>query len=79
MVSICRRRRPDMASIWPPQYLTLHRNERAAGGIAVAAARVSRWHNREARSIPMLDVVYLLIGAVFLGACVLYAIACDHL
>jgi len=27
----------------------------------------------------MLDVIYLLIGAVFLGACVLYAIACDHL
>jgi len=27
----------------------------------------------------MLDVIYLLIGAAFLGACVLYAIACDHL
>jgi len=27
----------------------------------------------------MLDVIYLLIGAVFLGACVLYVIACDHL
>jgi len=27
----------------------------------------------------MLDVIYLLIGAVFLGGCVLYAIACDHL
>jgi hypothetical protein len=27
----------------------------------------------------MLDVIYLLIGAVFLGACVLYAYACDHL
>jgi hypothetical protein len=30
-------------------------------------------------SIPMLDIVYLLIGAVFLGGCVLYAIACEHL
>jgi len=27
----------------------------------------------------MFDVVYLLIGAAFLGGCVLYAIACDHL
>jgi len=27
----------------------------------------------------MLDVIYLLIGAVFLGACVLYAYACDRL
>ena len=28
---------------------------------------------------PMLDVVYILIGAAFLGGCVLYAFACDHL
>jgi len=27
----------------------------------------------------MLDIAYLLIGGVFLGACVLYALACDHL
>jgi len=27
----------------------------------------------------MLDIVYILIGAVFLGGCVLYAIACDNL
>jgi len=27
----------------------------------------------------MLDIAYLVIGAVFLGACVLYALACDHL
>jgi len=27
----------------------------------------------------VLDVVYLLIGAVFLGGCALYAIACEHL
>jgi hypothetical protein len=27
----------------------------------------------------MLDVIYILIGAVFLGGCVLYAIACEHL
>ncbi len=28
---------------------------------------------------PMLDVIYILIGAVFLGGCGLYAIACEHL
>jgi len=27
----------------------------------------------------MLDIVYLLVGAAFLGVCVLYAYACDHL
>jgi len=27
----------------------------------------------------MLDVIYLLVGAGFLGLCVLYAYACDHL
>jgi hypothetical protein len=27
----------------------------------------------------MLDVLYILIGTAFLGGCVVYAIACDHL
>ena len=31
------------------------------------------------RSIAMLDVVFILIGAAFLGSCILYAFACDHL
>jgi hypothetical protein len=31
------------------------------------------------RSNPMLDVIYILIGAAFLGGCVLYAFACDRL
>lgn len=31
------------------------------------------------RTIVMLDVIYILVGAAFLGACVLYAYACDHL
>jgi|HubBroStandDraft_6_1064221.scaffolds.fasta_scaffold4604031_1 hypothetical protein len=43
------------------------------------ATSAPRRRNRQARSTPMLDIVYLLIGAVFLGGCVLYAIACDHL
>ncbi len=32
-----------------------------------------------ARTFPMLDIAYLVIGAVFLGVCVLYALACDRL
>jgi hypothetical protein len=31
------------------------------------------------RTIVMLDIIYLLVGAGFLGLCVLYAYACDHL
>jgi hypothetical protein len=31
------------------------------------------------RSIAMTDVLYILIGAAFLGGCVLYAIACERL
>jgi len=27
----------------------------------------------------MLDVIYILIGAAFLGGCVLYAFTCDKL
>jgi hypothetical protein len=27
----------------------------------------------------MLDVVYILIGAAFLGGCVLYVFACDQM
>ncbi len=28
---------------------------------------------------PMLDVLYILIGAVFLGGAILYALGCEHL
>jgi hypothetical protein len=31
------------------------------------------------RSNPMLDLVYIVIGGAFLGACVLYTHACDRL
>jgi hypothetical protein len=27
----------------------------------------------------MLDLLYIVIGAAFLGGCILYAFACDHL
>jgi hypothetical protein len=32
-----------------------------------------------ARSSPMLDIAYLVIGGLLLGAFVLYALACDRL
>jgi hypothetical protein len=31
------------------------------------------------RGQPVLDIVYILIGAVFLGGAILYALACEHL
>jgi hypothetical protein len=30
-------------------------------------------------AIPMLDVIYILLGATFLGGCAFYTIACDRL
>jgi hypothetical protein len=35
--------------------------------------------NRRGRPASMLDLVYILIAAVFLAGCALYALACDHL
>jgi hypothetical protein len=32
-----------------------------------------------ARRNTLLDIAYLVIGAIFLGACVLYALACEQL
>jgi hypothetical protein len=52
---------------------TLHRsNDSSANGRLQSAAG-------EQGAFAMLDIIYLLIGAAFLGGCVLYAIACDHL
>jgi hypothetical protein len=31
------------------------------------------------RSFSMLDIAYLVVGALFLGLCALYALACDNL
>jgi hypothetical protein len=31
------------------------------------------------RGAPMLDVIYILIGAVFLGGAILYAYGCERL
>jgi hypothetical protein len=31
------------------------------------------------RRTPMLDIAFLVVGALFLGACALYALACDKL
>jgi hypothetical protein len=41
---------------------------------------ISRSQTRGNRTeVPMLDAAYILIGAVFLGACVLYAFACNRM
>jgi hypothetical protein len=62
----------------PPEY---HRIYMATGTNVCAAQHVGhvRLSLAEPRSIAMLDVVYILIGAAFLGGCVLYAFACDRL
>ena len=48
-----------------------------AGGSAYDSGslrlKLALWRDR------MLDVLYILIGAAFLGACVLYVDACDNL
>ena len=36
-------------------------------------------HAAQMWSYPMLDIAYLVVGALFLGGCVLYALVCDHL
>jgi len=64
----------------PPSSLP-HRStpERAALPCLPARLRLIRHHGHAPARSPMFDVIYLLIGAVFLGGCVLYAIACEHL
>jgi hypothetical protein len=32
-----------------------------------------------ARRNPMLDIAFLVVGVLFLGACALYALACDKM
>jgi hypothetical protein len=44
------------------------------GALPIAGRRVAFEED-----LVMLDIVYLLAGAAFLGVCVLYTCACDHL
>jgi len=63
-----------MDSICDQEYLLVAyrvNNSSAKGRLWAAAG--------EQGAFLMLDIIYLLIGAIFLGGCVLYAIACDHL
>jgi hypothetical protein len=41
--------------------------------------RAAEQHAGVERTGTMLDIAYILLGAVFLGACVLYVFACDRL
>jgi hypothetical protein len=61
-----------MRPLWVRRYFLIYINCRSR--------YVCFLHNRNGRrGLPMLDVAFILIGAVFLGACVLYALACDRL
>ena len=69
MEFICRTGVRPIASIRGSDQLFVQRNMPAACGGIVA----------DRGTLTMLDVIYILIGAAFLGGCILYAIACDHL
>ena len=60
--------------IYMPASLFRHRT--AAAGIRRMPAAGGSFLLRSYR---MLDIAYLVVGAVFLGVCALYALACDHL
>jgi hypothetical protein len=40
---------------------------------------LSREESCSRKEFPMLDIAYLVVGALFLGVCALYALACDAL
>ncbi len=72
---------PTLYGIYMRDWLTYHRFY-TGSGLAVAQRNmpVSCGDFVADRGNPsMLDVIYILIGAAFLGACVLYAYACDEL
>jgi len=68
-----------MEFICPPRYVALcdggdpRRIQSPAGPIACVR------RDTMARRSALLDIAYLVIGAIFLGACVLYALACEQL
>jgi hypothetical protein len=65
-----------MEFIYPPRYLgAASWNALQNFPPSPAVQSLELW----LRSRPMLDVAYLVVGALFLGVCVLYALACDHL
>lgn len=67
-----------MEFIRPANYVHPHRGL-WAWGFPCAEWAGNRHHHCIARVSHMLDAIYLLIGAAFLGICALYAFACDNL
>jgi len=76
MPLICAHESRHIENIRRSLYVVCRSRGRAPAG---TPARVQAKPAAPQGSIAMLDVIYLLIGAVFLGACVLYAYACDRL
>jgi hypothetical protein len=75
MVLLCCGAATRMASIPGSPYF--HRRHASRPPEIRAARRYAALLLTGARS--MLDVAFLVIGALFLGVCALYALACDHL
>jgi hypothetical protein len=73
----------DQACIWNPyirQVICTATRNICAEAALVACRIIPRSRpDTITRSFAMLDIAYLVIGGLFLGAFVLYALACDRL
>jgi hypothetical protein len=69
----------DMEFIYPPRYLCCAAASDPRRIPSPAGSIVCVRRDAVARSYPMLDIAYIVIGAIFLGAFALYALACDRL
>ncbi|MGD0430152.1 MAG: hypothetical protein ABSA58_03585 [Acetobacteraceae bacterium] len=68
-----------MEFIYPPRYLCCAAASDPRRIPSPAGSIVCVRRDAVARSYPMLDIAYIVIGAIFLGAFALYALACDRL
>jgi hypothetical protein len=68
-----------MEFICPPRYLPTYHGSDPRRAPSPAGSIVYVRRGTMVRRSPLLDIAYLVIGAIFLGACVLYALACEQL
>jgi hypothetical protein len=68
-----------MESICRPRYLQAAPGLRPKRSRSTQACCSDLKPDALTRSFPMLDIAYLVVGALFLGLCALYALACDNL
>ncbi len=61
------------------QFYFLNTPPHLARGCWAMSARHPPMHRHGHQEAPMLDIIYILIGAAFVGVCILYSLACDQL